>query len=118
MKPRTSLGACLGTLALVLSMAGSAQAAEGNFHYKYIDGYGQERVVTLHNPLSGHCINLYAVGDDDELPGYGPHNETDTPVTVYLGASCKGPSWRLKAHGNPAKDTLEVRSVRFEDPAK
>ncbi|RPF40197.1 hypothetical protein EDD96_3950 [Streptomyces sp. Ag109_G2-6] len=117
MKPRTTLGACLGALTLLLSMAGPAQAAEGNFHYKYVDGYGQERVVTLHDPESGHCINLHAVGDDDELPGYGPHNETDTPVTVYLGAGCKGASWGLKAHGKPARDALEVRSVRFGDPA-
>ncbi|MFD8146786.1 hypothetical protein [Streptomyces sp. NPDC059708] len=118
MKLRSTLGACLGAVTLVLSMTGSAQAAEGYFHYKYVDDWGQEQVVTLHDPRSGHCINLYAVGDDDQVPGYGPHNQTDTAVTVYLGASCQGASWRLKANGNPAKDTLEVRSVRFGDPAK
>ncbi|MFD4240500.1 hypothetical protein ACFWP3_02655 [Streptomyces sp. NPDC058525] len=116
MKLRTTLGAGLGALALILSMAGSAQAAEGDFTYKYVDGYGVERLVALHNPHSGKCINLYAVADDDEQPGYGPHNDTDTAVTVYVGANCQGPEWRLRAHGQPAKDSLEVRSVRFDAP--
>ncbi|MFE3767292.1 hypothetical protein ACFXPI_36665 [Streptomyces sp. NPDC059104] len=116
MKLRSTVGACLGALTLVLSFAGSAQAAQGNFHYKYVDGHGQEQFATLHDPHSGKCINLYPVGHDDEQPGYGPHNDTDTAVTVYLGANCQGAEWRLKAHGNPAKDTLEVRSVRFDAP--
>ncbi|GAA3090697.1 hypothetical protein GCM10017562_72070 [Streptomyces roseofulvus] len=116
MKLRSTLGASLGALALVLSTAGSAQAAQGEFHYKYVDGFGQENTVTLHDPHSGKCINLDAVGEDDELPGYGPHNDTDTAVTVYVGANCEGPEWRLKAHGKPAKDTLELRSVRFDAP--
>ncbi|MFF0480773.1 hypothetical protein [Streptomyces sp. NPDC004435] len=116
MKLRTTLGATVGALALILSTAGSAQAAQGEFHYKYVDGYGQERHVTLHDPHGGKCINLHAVGDDEELPGYGPHNNTDAAVTLYVGASCQGAEWRLKAHGKPAKDTLEVRSVRFDAP--
>ncbi|WP_330457076.1 hypothetical protein OIB37_09375 [Streptomyces sp. NBC_00820] len=116
MKLRTTLGASLGALALALSMAGSAQAAQGSFHYKYVDGYGQEQHVALADPHSGKCINLYGVGDDEELPGYGPQNDTDTAVTVYLGANCEGSAWRLRAHGKPAKDTLEVRSVRFDAP--
>ncbi len=81
------------------------------------EGCGQEQVVTLHDPASGHCIDLYAAVDDDALPGYGPHNQTDTPVTVYRGANCGGAGRRLKANGNPAKDTLELRSVRSGDPA-
>ncbi|MFE9222658.1 hypothetical protein ACFYN3_41010, partial [Streptomyces lavendulae] len=59
MNLRTTLGAGLSALALVLSMAGSAQAAQGNFTYKYVDGYGAERQVTLHDPHSGKCINLH-----------------------------------------------------------
>ncbi|WP_329453923.1 hypothetical protein [Streptomyces sp. NBC_01497] len=117
MKLRTTLVSGLGSLALVLSLAGSAQAAQGDFHYKYVDGFGQEQQVALHDPLSGHCINLHAVSDDEALPGYGPHNDTDTAVTVYLGGNCQGSEWRLKAHGKPAKDTLEVRSVRFDAPS-
>ncbi|MFD7083401.1 hypothetical protein [Streptomyces sp. NPDC059918] len=116
MKLRTALGAGLGALTLMLSMAGSAQAAEGNFTYKYVDDYGVERQITLHDPHSGKCVNLHAVGNDAEQPGYGPHNDTDTAVTVYLGANCQGSQWRLKAHGQPAKDSLAVRSVRFDDP--
>ncbi|MCX5194728.1 hypothetical protein OOK31_12605 [Streptomyces sp. NBC_00249] len=116
MKLRSTLAAGLGALTLVLSLSGSAVAAQGEFSYKYVDGYGQERKVTLHDPHSGKCINLHAVGDNKELPGYGPHNQTDTNVTVYLGASCDGPEWRLRAHGKAATDKLEVRSVRFDAP--
>ncbi|WP_326799732.1 hypothetical protein OG946_33745 [Streptomyces sp. NBC_01808] len=116
MKLRTALGTCLAALALVLPMAGPAQAAQGEFHYKYVDGFGQERQVDLHDPVSGKCINLYGVGDDDVPPGYGPHNDTDTAATVYRGANCTGAEWRLKAHGRPARDALELRSVRFDAP--
>ncbi|MFW6690851.1 hypothetical protein [Streptomyces sp. MAR4 CNX-425] len=116
MKLRTALGACLAALALVLPAAGPAQAAQGDFHYTYVDGFGQEQHVALHDPVSGKCVNLYAVGDDEKTPGYGPHNDTDTAVTVYRGANCTGPEWRLKAHGRPARDALELRSLRFDAP--
>ncbi|WP_407562655.1 hypothetical protein [Streptomyces sp. 184] len=116
MKLRTALGSALAALALVLPMAVPAQAAEGAFHYTYVDGFGQERLVDLHDPVSGKCVNLHGVGHDDVLPGYGPHNETDTAATVYVGASCTGAEWRLRAHGRPARDDLELRSVRFDAP--
>ncbi|MFD9381207.1 hypothetical protein ACFWBH_37850 [Streptomyces sp. NPDC059999] len=114
MKLRHTAAAALASLALILTMPGSASAAVGDFHYKYVDEYGKEQRVVLHNPHSGKCVNLHAVGEDDELPGYGPQNSTDSTVTVYLGAGCTGPEWRLRPHGRPATDELEVRSVRFE----
>ncbi|MFJ9338101.1 hypothetical protein ACIRP0_02275 [Streptomyces sp. NPDC101733] len=114
MKLRNTLAATLGALTLVLSMSGSAQAAQGDFSYKYVDGYGQERRVVLHDPHSGKCVNLHAIGDDEVPPGYAPHNQTDANATVYLGANCKGPEFRLKAHGKQASDRLELRSVRFD----
>lgn len=114
MKLRNTAAAALAAFALVLTLPGSALAAEGYFNYKYLDGFGQEQHVTLHDPHSGKCINLYAVGDDDAPAGYGPHNDTDAAVTVYVGANCEGPEWRLRAKGQPARDDLEVRSVRFD----
>ncbi|MGW0390260.1 hypothetical protein ACWDYJ_05035 [Streptomyces sp. NPDC003042] len=114
MKLRNTAAAAVAAFALALSMSGSAVAAEGYFHYKYVDGYGQEQHVTLHDPHSGKCVNLYAVGDDDVEPGYGPHNQTDSAVTVYKETGCAGDEWRLRPHGKPATDALEVRSVRFE----
>jgi hypothetical protein len=116
MKLRSAFGACVAALALVLPTAGPAQAAQGEFHYKYVGSSGLERLVTLHDPASGECKNLYGVGDDAVPAGYGPHNDTDTAVTVYLGANCTGAAWRLMAHGRPARDDLELRSVRFDAP--
>lgn len=113
MKLRTTAAAALAAFALVLSLPGSALAAEGYFNYKYVDDYGQEQHVTLHDPVSGKCVNLHAVSDDDVQPGYGPHNATNSAVVVYAGANCQGPEWKLRAHGRPATDELEVRSVRF-----
>ncbi|MFD7099834.1 hypothetical protein ACFV0B_15430 [Streptomyces xanthophaeus] len=116
MKLRNTVAAALGAFALVLTLPGSALAAQGDFLYKYVDQLGQEQHITLHDPHSGKCINLYAVGNDLVPPGYGPHNRTDTAVTLYLGASCTGDEWRLRANGNRASDRLEVRSIRFDDP--
>ncbi|GCE00160.1 hypothetical protein [Embleya hyalina] len=114
MKLRNAAGAAVAALALVLSLPGTSVAAEGRFHYKYVDTSGREHQVTLHDPRSGVCIDLYGVGSDDVPPGYGPHNETDSRVTVYRGADCTGAEWRLKPHGKPTRDDLEVRSVLFD----
>ncbi|MFJ6756674.1 MULTISPECIES: hypothetical protein [unclassified Streptomyces] len=114
MKLRNAAAAALAAFALALSLPGSALAATGHFSYKYVDDLGQEQTLVLTDPHSGKCINLRAVGSDALLPGYGPHNRTDTPVIVYKGADCTGSEYRLRANGNPARDDLEVRSVRFD----
>ncbi|MFJ2645139.1 hypothetical protein ACIO1C_00130 [Streptomyces sp. NPDC087420] len=115
MKLRNGLAVTLATLALTLSMSTSALAATGQFHYKFRDDSGQELSVTLPDPRSGRCINLYGVDSDDLPPGYAPHNQTDAGATVYDGIDCEGREWRLRPHGLPAGDRLLVRSVRFED---
>ncbi|MER6778583.1 MULTISPECIES: hypothetical protein [unclassified Streptomyces] len=118
MKLRNALGAALGALALTLSMSGSALAATGDFSYKFRDGDDREVSVTLPDPRSGECINLYAVDSYKYGPGYAPHNETDAWVTVYTDTNCDGGQWRLKPHGQQASDRLLVRSVRFDRPAE
>ncbi|MEU9146181.1 hypothetical protein [Streptomyces sp. NPDC048349] len=114
MKLRNTVAAAVAAFALVLSLPASALAASGDFHYTYRDDNGVERSGTLHDPESDRCVNLDAVGSDDVDPGYAPHNQTDSWVTVYLGADCEGPDWRLRPHGRPATDRLLVRSVRFD----
>ncbi|MFD3541712.1 hypothetical protein ACFWUQ_19760 [Streptomyces sp. NPDC058662] len=114
MKLRNTAAATLGALALALSFPASALAAEGYFGYKYVDGFGQEQRQALSHPHSGECINLHFVSDDDVRPGYAPHNATDSAAVVYADADCEGPEWRLRAGGNPARDDLKVRSVRFD----
>ncbi|MFI5616574.1 hypothetical protein [Streptomyces sp. NPDC051567] len=113
MKLRNTAAATFAAFALVLSFPGSSLAAEGQFHYKFRDG-GEVHHATLHDPRNGRCIDLY--GTDAENPGFGPHNETDTYVTLYLDSDCEGSEYRLKPHGKPTKDTLKVRSVRFDEP--
>ncbi|WP_051807796.1 hypothetical protein [Streptomyces sp. NRRL F-2664] len=114
MKLRNAAAAAVAACALVLSLPGSALAAEGQFHYRYTDDSGQEYRVVLDDPDSGECINLYAVGSDGVEPGYAPQNQTDSWVTVFAGADCAGPEWRLRPLGRPATDRLAVRSVRFD----
>ncbi|MEU9081055.1 hypothetical protein [Streptomyces sp. NPDC048357] len=117
MKLRNAAAAALAAFALALSLPGSALAATGEFSYKYVTDLGHEETQVLTDPHSGKCINLRFVGSDELQPGYGPHNRTDTPVIVYKGANCTGPEYRLRANGNPARDDLEVRSVKFEAAA-
>ncbi len=74
-----------------------------------------EQTGTLQEPEGGTCINLDAVGSDDVAPGRAPHNQTDSWVTVFVGADCEGPDWRLRPNGRSATDRLLVRSVRFDD---
>ncbi|MFF3679954.1 hypothetical protein ACFYYS_39045 [Streptomyces sp. NPDC002120] len=118
MKLRNAAAAALAAFALALSMPGSAVAATGHFSYKYVTDLGHEETIVLTDPHSGKCINLRGVGSDELQPGYGPHNRTDTPVIVYKGANCTGSEYRLRANGNPARDDLLVRSVKFEAAAR
>lgn len=114
MKLRNTAAAAVAAFALVLSLPASALAATGDFHYKFRDQNGVEQTGTLHDPESDRCINLDEVGSNDADPGYAPHNRTDSWVTVYLGADCDGPDWRLRPDGRPATEWLLVRSVRFD----
>ncbi|WRZ88047.1 hypothetical protein OHB54_02630 [Streptomyces sp. NBC_01007] len=116
MKLRNAVAATAGALALTLTLSGSALAATGDFQYKFRDASGRELTVTLPNPTSEKCINLYGVDSYDVDPGYAPHNETDAWATVYADTNCDGPEWRLKPHGQQASDRLHVRSVRFDEP--
>ncbi|MEU9256253.1 hypothetical protein AB0D66_31090 [Streptomyces sp. NPDC048270] len=114
MKLRNTAAAAVAAFALVLSLPASALAASGDFHYKYRDADGVEQTGTLHDPEGGTCINLDEVGSDDVEPGFAPHNQTDSWVTVFVGADCDGPDWLLRPNGRPATDRLLVRSVRFD----
>lgn len=117
MRLRIAVAAFAAATAVVLGLPGTALAADGQFHYTFVDATGTEQRATLQDPYSGECINLRAVGSDDLRPGYAPHNQTASWVTVFQGADCNGPpgppAWRLPPRGEPAGAQLEVRSVRF-----
>ncbi|WP_330296962.1 hypothetical protein [Streptomyces sp. NBC_00503] len=116
MKLRSAVTAGLAGLVLALAVPGSAFAATGDFSYAFTDDKGASLTVTLHHPASDECINLPYVGSEWVTPGHSPHNQTDEWVTVYAGADCQGPDWRLRPHGNQATDKLKVRSVHFHGP--
>ncbi|WP_329376034.1 hypothetical protein OG625_01215 [Streptomyces sp. NBC_01351] len=103
-----------GSLALLLTMSGTANAATGEFSYKYLGPTGQPHAVTLHDPASRECITLPEVADPDASePAFAPHNDTDESVMVFTEPDCTGDSWTLRAHGRPATDRLKLRSVFF-----
>ncbi|MFZ3467787.1 hypothetical protein ACODT3_38455 [Streptomyces sp. 4.24] len=113
MKLRSAVTAGLAGLVLALSVPGSAFAATGEFSYSFTDDQDRNLTVTLHDPQSDTCVNLPYVGSEWVDPGHTPHNTTDEWVTVYEGANCEGPDWKLRPNGKPATDKLKVRSVYF-----
>ncbi|MEV7191692.1 hypothetical protein AB0N81_07770 [Streptomyces sp. NPDC093510] len=113
MRPRHTVAALLGALALVVTLPTSANAATGAFHYKFVED-GTVRYATLHDPGSPACITLPEVADDDtSKPAFAPYNDTDAWAMVFTDADCSDDSWTLKPHGKPATDRLKVRSVYF-----
>ncbi|MFC4030088.1 peptidase inhibitor family I36 protein [Streptomyces polygonati] len=117
MKLRSAVTAGLAGLVLALAVPGSAFAATGDFGYSFTDDEGRALSVTLHHPSSDACVNLPYVGSEWVEPGHSPHNDTDQWATVYEGADCTGPTWKLRPHGKPATERLKVRSVYFQSPA-
>lgn len=116
MKLRSAVTAGMAGLVLALAVPGSAVAATGDFRYAFTDDKGQDLTVALHHPASDECVNLPYVGSEWVTAGHSPHNNTDQWATVYAGADCQGPEWRLRPHGNQATAQLKVRSVYFHSP--
>ncbi|MDJ0380409.1 hypothetical protein [Streptomyces sp. G-G2] len=113
MKLRSALTAGLAGLVLALAVPGSAFAATGDFRYSFTDDKGDALTVGLHDPASDTCVDLPYVGSEWVTPGHSPRNDTDEWVTVFEGAGCQGPEWRLRPHGKQATEQLKVRSVYF-----
>lgn len=116
MRLRHTLAAALGALTLVVALPASANAADGDFSYKFVGLDGSPRTATLHDPSSPGCATLPEVADPDaSAPAFAPHNDTDTWAMVFTGPDCTGDSWTLRPHGHPATDRLKLRSVYFTD---
>ncbi|MEU5432317.1 hypothetical protein AB0G73_02940 [Streptomyces sp. NPDC020719] len=113
MRFRTSAAAvAAASFAFLLAVSGTANAATGDFSYKYVGLNGQPQSVTLHGPVSGDCITLAEVADPNATePAFAPHNDTDEWAIVYTNTDCTGDSWTLRPHGRPASDRLKLRSV-------
>ncbi|GGP44520.1 hypothetical protein [Streptomyces melanogenes] len=75
-----------GTFVLLLTVSGTANAATGDFSYKYVGLDGQPQSDALHDPDSGECVTLAEVADPGASePAFAPHNNTDEFAMVFTG---------------------------------
>ncbi|MDH6112301.1 hypothetical protein P3T36_003713 [Kitasatospora sp. MAP12-15] len=114
MRLRNSVAAAVGSLALVLSIPGSASAvgsAHGTFQYRFgspvAPHFGE-----LIDPDTRVCINLPEGTDVNYPPAFHPENQTDSTATAWTGPNCTGDYNSI----NPYKSrnaTFTLRSVVF-----
>ncbi|EPH40224.1 peptidase inhibitor family I36 protein [Streptomyces aurantiacus] len=113
MRFRSSAGAALGALALILTVPTSASAATGEFEYTYTGLNGMPQTAKLVDPESRVCHTLPEVADDDASnPAHSPRNRTDSTVTVFTEAECEGAYFTLRP-GGQASERLKMRSAIF-----
>lgn len=114
MRLRSSVAAAVGSLALVLSVPGSASAvdsAHGTFQYRY-GSVDAPHFGSLIDPDTRVCINLPEVTDVNYDPAFHPENQTDSTATAWTGPDCTGDYNSI----NPYKsrnDGFKLRSVLF-----
>jgi hypothetical protein len=114
MRLRHSLAAAAGAAVLILTVPGSAYAAEGDFSYTYTDGHGEQKRATLHDPASGECVTLpEAAQEYTQPPAHSPKNRTDSFAIVFTNADCSGDQFTLRPHTGGASERLKLRSVLF-----
>lgn len=114
MRLRTTVAAALGALALVVTLPGSASAAQGDFTYTYTAQDGSRQQTGLINPPSRQCITLPGAADPGRtLPADTPWNNTDATATVFTGPDCDGDYFTLRPDGGHASSRLKLRSVVF-----
>ncbi|MER5352488.1 hypothetical protein ABT093_19425 [Kitasatospora sp. NPDC002551] len=107
MRLRNAVLAVTSAIALVLAVPVSANAADGEFRYKY----GADFAGALVDPRSGTCIDLPEAGEDE--PAYAPSNQTRSTATAFLDSGCAGDTYFVLRPGGRAGDRLLVRSVVF-----
>ena len=112
MRRSSTVAASLAAFALALALPASAQAAGGDFSYRFVGLDGRPQSVTLHELPSRQCVTLPEVADAGASePAFAPHNDTDEWAMVFTGPDCEGDSWTLRPHGRQASDQLKLRSV-------
>lgn len=107
MRFRQTAVAALGALALLVAVPSSANAATGNFRYKFGPGVP----TGLADPESGKCINLPGATEFD--PAFAPENYTRSTATVFLDFGCQGDTFYVMDPGKKLGDRLKLRSVVF-----
>jgi hypothetical protein len=114
MRLRGILGTVLGTGMLLLASPAVANAATGDFSYRFVDSYGITQESTLMNPPSRECINLPEVtGPNSALPADSPRNATGATAAVFSAPDCEGDYFSLRPLTGHGSERLKLRSVLF-----
>ncbi|WFB06101.1 hypothetical protein LRS74_02875 [Streptomyces sp. LX-29] len=101
MRLRHPLAVALGGLTLAVTMAGSAVAATGTFHW-----FGPEgQPYYVENLPDNRCLDM-------SQEARGAQNRTSGPVVVYAQKQCKGQATRL-APGKSAPADAPFASLRL-----
>ncbi|MET8700496.1 MULTISPECIES: hypothetical protein [unclassified Kitasatospora] len=107
MRLRNAVLAAISAIALVLAVPLSANAAAGEFRYKY----GPDFTGALIEPKSHACVDLPEATDEE--PAFAPSNRTGSTATVFRDFGCAGDTYFVLRPGGRAGDRLLVRSVVF-----
>jgi len=111
---KRTLVALMGATTLLLTVPGSASAANGTFRYTYVDETGMDQTGTLHDPSSGECVVIpEAEIEYFQESAHSPKNRTDATAVVFTNADCTGEWFSLKPYTGGASDRLKFRSVVF-----
>ena len=114
MRIRSTLAVALAAGALIVAMPSIANAATGDFSYKFVDSQGIRQTATMTDPPSGECVTLPEVADPGtSTPADEPRNDTDATATVFTGPDCDGDYFTLRPLGGHASNRLKLRSVVF-----
>jgi len=114
MRLRQVCAVTLGTGMLVLAAPAIADAATGDFGYRFVDSYGITQLSTLENPPSRACITLPEVADAaDSTPADSPRNGTDATAVVFTEPDCQGDYFSLRPLTGHGSERLKLRSVLF-----
>ncbi|KAA5824944.1 hypothetical protein ABT337_33110 [Saccharopolyspora hirsuta] len=111
MRLRATAAAALGAAGMLLSLPGSALAAEGEFYFK-AQYQGREYVSAISDPAGRICHRL-AVPENS--PAYQVRNETNATAVVFLDSSCATDTFFTLQPGQTAPRGVLVRSVLFSD---
>ncbi|MGP4017086.1 hypothetical protein [Saccharopolyspora sp. 5N708] len=110
MRLRATVTAALGAAGLLLSLPGSALAAEGEFFYSF-DRFGAVQRDALFDPDGEVCHRLDL--PNSYTPAYRVQNETNATAVVFLDPSCDSDVYFVLRPGQHAPAGVEVRSVTF-----
>ncbi|PKW17570.1 hypothetical protein [Saccharopolyspora spinosa] len=110
MRLRAIVTAALGTAGLLLTLPGSALAAQGEFIYSF-DRSGAVQRDGLFDPAGRFCHRLDL--PNRFVPAYRVQNRTDATAVVYLDDSCATDVFYVLRPGESAPAGVKVRSVTF-----